>query len=121
MCREPIAAVVELEHSGMPFSRTEAGKIHQRRFGGPSTDYAKGDRTYRACRARPHRPCHPAHAISALPKAPRPRFSIEYFAPDLLLDEDGLRAWRMDRSLATTVEVNRHPDRGRDRDVHARI
>src|ERR1700716_3781748 len=43
MCREAVPAVIELEHLGVPFSRTEAGKIYQRRFGGPTTDYAKGE------------------------------------------------------------------------------
>ena len=51
MCREAIPAVVELEHLGVPFTRTEAGTIYQRRFGGHTTDYAKGDMAYRACAA----------------------------------------------------------------------
>src|SRR5262249_47313853 len=51
MCREAIHAVVELEHLGVPFSRTDAGKIYQRRFGGHTTDYAKGEMAYRACAA----------------------------------------------------------------------
>ena len=51
MCREAIPAVIELEHFGVPFSRTEAGTIYQRRFGGHTTEYAKGDMAYRACAA----------------------------------------------------------------------
>ena len=51
MCREAIAAVVELEHLGVPFSRTDAGKIYQRRFGGHTTEYAKGGMAYRAAAA----------------------------------------------------------------------
>jgi malate dehydrogenase (oxaloacetate-decarboxylating)(NADP+) len=51
MCREAIPAVVELEHFGVRFSRNEAGKIYQRRFGGHTTEYAKGDMAYRACAA----------------------------------------------------------------------
>ena len=51
MCREAIPAVIELEHLGVPFSRTEAGTIYQRRFGGHTTEYAKGDMAYRACAA----------------------------------------------------------------------
>src|SRR6202023_4282909 len=42
MCREAIPAVIELEHFGVPFSRTDAGKIYQRRFGGMTTHYGKG-------------------------------------------------------------------------------
>src|ERR1700756_1378785 len=51
MCREAIPSVIELEHLGVPFSRTEAGTIYQRRFGGHTTEYAKGDMAYRACAA----------------------------------------------------------------------
>src|ERR1700745_779162 len=51
MCREAVDAVIELEHLGVPFSRTEAGKIYQRRFGGHTTEYAKGDMAFRACAA----------------------------------------------------------------------
>src|SRR5213595_3876541 len=51
MCREAIPAVIELEHLGVPFSRTEAGTIYQRRFGGHTTEYAKGSMAYRACAA----------------------------------------------------------------------
>ena len=43
LCREAVPAVIELEHFGVPFSRTEAGTIYQRRFGGHTTEYAKGD------------------------------------------------------------------------------
>src|SRR5258705_13694601 len=49
MCREAVNAVVELEHLGVPFSRTDAGKIYQRRVRGPSNEYAKSDRGYSAC------------------------------------------------------------------------
>jgi succinate dehydrogenase/fumarate reductase flavoprotein subunit len=60
MCREAIPAVVELEHLGVPFSRTEEGKIYQRKFGGHTTEYAKGDMAYRVLlisgsRRRPRR------------------------------------------------------------------
>jgi succinate dehydrogenase / fumarate reductase, flavoprotein subunit len=60
MCREAIPAVIELEHLGVPFSRTEAGTIYQRRFGGHTTEYAKGDMAYRACAAADRT----GHAIS---------------------------------------------------------
>jgi succinate dehydrogenase / fumarate reductase flavoprotein subunit len=51
MCREAIPAVIELEHFGVPFTRTEAGTIYQRRFGGHTTEFAQGDMAYRACAA----------------------------------------------------------------------
>src|ERR1700745_875922 len=51
MCRNAIPAVIELEHFGVPFSRTDAGTIYQRRFGGHTTEYAKGSMAYRACAA----------------------------------------------------------------------
>ncbi len=66
MCREAIPAVIELEHFGVPFSRTEDGKIYQRPFGGMTTDYGKGAGAARLRRRRPHRPRHPAHALPAV-------------------------------------------------------
>jgi succinate dehydrogenase (ubiquinone) flavoprotein subunit len=52
MCREAPRAVLELESYGLPFSRTEEGKIYQRAFGGQSLDYGKGGQAYRcACAA----------------------------------------------------------------------
>ena len=52
MCREAPKAVIELEHYGLPFSRTEEGKIYQRAFGGQSLKYGKGGQAYRcACAA----------------------------------------------------------------------
>lgn len=47
MCREAPAAVRELEHYGMPFSRTEEGLIYQRAFGGQSLEFGKGGQAYR--------------------------------------------------------------------------
>ena len=83
--------VIELEHAGVPFSRTEAGMIYQRRFGGHTTEYhAKGDMAYRALRRRrPHRPrdCCIRSTSNALKH--QARFFVEYFAIDLLMDEDG--------------------------------
>lgn len=52
MCREAPKAVIELENYGLPFSRTEDGKIYQRAFGGQSLDFGKGGQAYRcACAA----------------------------------------------------------------------
>ena len=71
MCREAIPAVYELEHFGVPFSRTEDGKIYQRPFGGHMKDYGKAPGAARLRRRRPHRPRDPAHALPAEPEARR--------------------------------------------------
>jgi succinate dehydrogenase / fumarate reductase flavoprotein subunit len=97
MCREAIPAVVELEHLGVPFTRTEAGTIYQRRFGGHTTDYAKGDMAYRACAAADRTGHAILHTLYQQCLKHKARFYIEYFAIDLLMDEDGacrgLLAW----------------------------
>jgi succinate dehydrogenase / fumarate reductase, flavoprotein subunit len=97
MCREAVASVVELEHLGVPFSRNEAGKIYQRRFGGHTTQYAKGDMAYRACAAADRTGHATLHTLYQQCLKHRARFLIEYFAIDLLMDDDGtcqgLLAW----------------------------
>src|SRR6516225_7018969 len=97
MCREAIPAVIELEHFGVPFSRTEAGTIYQRRFGGHTTEYAKGDMAYRACAAADRTGHAILHTLYQQCLKHKARFFVEYFAIDLLMDEDGacrgLLAW----------------------------
>jgi succinate dehydrogenase / fumarate reductase flavoprotein subunit len=97
MCREAIPAVVELEHLGVPFSRTDDGTIYQRRFGGHTTEYAKGDMAYRACAAADRTGHAILHTLYQQCLKHQARFFIEYFAIDLLMDEDGacrgLLAW----------------------------
>jgi len=97
MCREAVASVVELEHLGVPFSRTDAGKIYQRKFGGHTTEYAKGDMAYRACAAADRTGHAILHTLYQQCLKHRARFFIEYFALDLLMDDDGvcrgLLAW----------------------------
>jgi succinate dehydrogenase / fumarate reductase flavoprotein subunit len=88
MCREAIPAVIELEHLGVPFSRTEAGTIYQRKFGGHTTEYAKGDMAYRACAAADRTGHAILHTLYQQCLKHRARFFIEYFAIDLLM-EDG--------------------------------
>jgi len=90
MCREAVDAVVELEHLGVPFSRTDAGKIYQRRFGGHTTDYAKGDMAYRACAAADRTGHAILHTLYQQCLKHKARFFIEYFALDLLMDDDGV-------------------------------
>jgi succinate dehydrogenase / fumarate reductase, flavoprotein subunit len=97
MCREAIPSVIELEHAGVPFSRTEAGMIYQRRFGGHTTEYAKGDMAYRACAAADRTGHAILHTLYQQCLKRQARFFVEYFAIDLLMDEDGscrgLLAW----------------------------
>ena len=89
MCREAVPAVIELEHLGVPFSRTEAGTIYQRRFGGHTTNDAKGDMAYRACAAADRTGHAILHTLYQQCLKHQARFFIEYFAIDLLMDEDG--------------------------------
>jgi succinate dehydrogenase / fumarate reductase flavoprotein subunit len=99
MCREAIPAVIELEHYGVPFSRTPEGKIYQRAFGGMTTHYGKGtaQRTCAAADRTGHAILHTLYQQSLKHHA---EFFIEYFALDLLMDEDGtcrgVMAWNLD-------------------------
>ncbi len=88
MCRNAIPAVIELEHFGVPFSRTDDGKIYQRPFGGHTVRYgesmakracAAADRTGHAILHTLYQQCLKHHA----------QFYVEYFALDLIMDEDG--------------------------------
>src|SRR3546814_3610102 len=88
MCREAIPAIIELEHQGVPFSRTEEGKIYQRPFGGMTTEYGKGtaQRTCAAADRTGHAILHTMYQQSLAHKA---EFFIEYFALDLIMEEEG--------------------------------
>jgi succinate dehydrogenase / fumarate reductase flavoprotein subunit len=88
MCRNAPAAVYELEHWGVPFSRTEEGKIYQRPFGGMTTHYGKGtaQRTCAAADRTGHAMLHTMYGQALRHSA---EFFIEYFALDLIMDEDG--------------------------------
>ncbi|GAA4867237.1 succinate dehydrogenase flavoprotein subunit [Luteimonas vadosa] len=88
MCREAIPAVIELEHQGVPFSRTEEGTIYQRPFGGMTTHYGKGtaQRTCAAADRTGHAILHTLYQQSLKHQA---EFFIEYFALDLIMDADG--------------------------------
>jgi succinate dehydrogenase / fumarate reductase flavoprotein subunit len=88
MCREAIPAVIELEHYGVPFSRTAAGKIYQRPFGGMTTRFGEGiaQRTCAAADRTGHAILHTLYQQSLKHNA---EFFIEYFAIDLIMDADG--------------------------------
>src|ERR1700678_2527514 len=90
MCREAIPAVVELEHYGVPFSRTEEGKIYQRPFGGMTTHYGKGiaQRTCAAADRTGHAMLHTLYQQSLKHEA---EFFIEYFALDLIMENGECR------------------------------
>jgi succinate dehydrogenase / fumarate reductase flavoprotein subunit len=99
MCREAIPAVVELEHYGVPFSRTEEGKIYQRPFGGMTTNFGEGtaQRTCAAADRTGHAILHTLYQQSLKHEA---EFFIEYMAIDLIMDDDGtcrgLLAWNLE-------------------------
>ena len=88
LCRQAPAAVYELDHWGVPFSRTEEGKIYQRPFGGMTTDYGKGiaQRTCAAADRTGHAILHTLYGQALRAKC---QFFIEYFAIDLIRDAEG--------------------------------
>ena len=100
MCREAIPAVIELEHFGVPFSRTEEGKIYQRPFGGMTTNFGEGtaQRTCAAADRTGHAILHTLYQQSLKHKA---EFYIEYFATDLIMDDEGACRGVMAWDLAT--------------------
>ncbi|MBK0328631.1 succinate dehydrogenase flavoprotein subunit [Rhodobacteraceae bacterium F11138] len=100
LAREAPKAVYELEHYGVPFSRTEEGKIYQRPFGGHTTEFGDGPPVQRTCAAADrtgHAILHTLYGQSLKQKA---EFYIEYFAIDLIMSEDGqcqgVVCWKLD-------------------------
>ena len=88
LCRNAPEAVYELEHWGVPFSRTDDGKILQRAFGGMTTDFGKGQakRTCAAADRTGHAMLHTMYGQALRHSA---EFFIEYFAIDLIMDDEG--------------------------------
>ena len=88
MCKDAPAAVIELEHYGVPFSRTDRGYIYQRPFGGMTTHYGKGiaQRTCAAADRTGHAMLHTLYQQSIRHQA---EFFVEYFAIDLIMDQEG--------------------------------
>src|SRR5436190_2107414 len=89
LCRNAPAAVYELEHWGVPFSRTEDGKIYQRPFGGMTTDYGKGPPAQRTCAAADRTGHAILHTLYGQALRNNTEFFIEYFALDLIMDSEG--------------------------------
>jgi succinate dehydrogenase / fumarate reductase flavoprotein subunit len=90
MCKEAPDAVIELEHYGVPFSRTEDGRIYQRPFGGMTTHYGEGtaQRTCAAADRTGHAMLHTLYQQSLKHDA---EFYIEYFAVDLIMEDGACR------------------------------
>ena len=89
LCREAPAAVYELEHAGVPFSRTEEGKIYQRPFGGMMQNMGEGPPAQRTCAAADRTGHAMLHALYQQSLKYDADFFIEYFALDLIMDEQG--------------------------------
>ena len=100
LCREAPQAVYELEHWGMPFSRNEQGKIYQRPFGGHTTEYGEGPPVQRTCAAADRTGHAMLHTLYGQCVKNDTEFFIEYFALDLIMDEEGacrgVTAWKLD-------------------------
>ena len=100
LAREAPAAVYELEHYGVPFSRTEEGKIYQRPFGGHMQNYGDGPPVQRTCAAADRTGHAILHTLYGQSLKHNAQFFIEYFALDLIMDEDGTCtgciAWNLD-------------------------
>ncbi|MCH9808186.1 MAG: succinate dehydrogenase flavoprotein subunit [Alphaproteobacteria bacterium] len=89
LCRHAPAAVYELEHYGVPFSRTEDGKIYQRPFGGMTTEFGEGPPAQRTCAAADRTGHAMLHTLYGQSLRHSAEFFIEYFALDLMMDEEG--------------------------------
>jgi len=95
MCREAIPAIIELEHYGVPFSRTEDGKIYQRPFGGHMQHYGKTP-AMRACAAADRTGHAILHTLYQQSLKHSCEFFVEYFALDLIMEDGacrGVMAW----------------------------
>ncbi|MBF9028984.1 succinate dehydrogenase flavoprotein subunit [Rhodobacterales bacterium HKCCE3408] len=100
LAREAPKAVYELEHYGVPFSRTEEGKIYQRPFGGHTTQFGEGPPVQRTCAAADRTGHAILHTLYGQSLKEQAEFYIEYFATDLIMSEDGtcqgVLAWKLD-------------------------
>ncbi|MFN4167162.1 MAG: succinate dehydrogenase flavoprotein subunit [Pannonibacter phragmitetus] len=100
LAREAPKAVYELEHYGVPFSRTEDGRIYQRPFGGHMQNYGEGPPVQRTCAAADRTGHAILHTLYGQSLRHNAEFYIEYFALDLIMSEDGVCqgviAWNLD-------------------------
>src|SRR6266481_1930866 len=101
MCRQAVPAVLELEHSGLPFSRTEDGRIYQRPFGGHMSDFGKRP-VPRACAAADRTGHALIHTLYGQALRFGAQFFIEYIVLDLIMVDGGccgVIAWSLDDGL----------------------
>ena len=100
LAREAPKAVYELEHYGVPFSRTEEGKIYQRPFGGHTTQFGEGPPVQRTCAAADRTGHAILHTLYGQSLKNNAEFYIEYFAIDLIMSDDGVctgvLCWKLD-------------------------
>ncbi|WBL32562.1 succinate dehydrogenase flavoprotein subunit [Sinirhodobacter sp. HNIBRBA609] len=100
LAREAPKAVYELEHYGVPFSRTEEGKIYQRPFGGHTTEFGDGPPVQRTCAAADRTGHAILHTLYGQSLKNNAEFFIEYFAIDLIMSDDGVCqgvvCWKLD-------------------------
>jgi succinate dehydrogenase / fumarate reductase flavoprotein subunit len=89
LCRRAPEAVYELEHYGMPFSRSDDGKIYQRPFGGHYSDYGKGPPVRRSCATADRTGHAMLHTLYGQSLDRGAAFFVEYFALDLMMDDGG--------------------------------
>ena len=99
MCKEAMNSVIELEHFGVPFSRTNKGKIYQRAFGGMSKHYGK-EQAHRTCAAADRTGHAILHTLYQQSLKNKVKFFIEYVVLDILMSKNGscvgVIAWRLD-------------------------
>ena len=98
LCREAPKAVYELEHWGMPFSRTDEGKIYQRPFGGMMQNMGEGPPAQRTCAAADRTGHAMLHTLYGQSLRHTAEFFIEYFALDLIMEKGvcrGITAWKL--------------------------
>ena len=99
MCREAVPSIIELEHYGMPFSRTDDGKIYQRPFGGHMRNFGEAP-VQRACAAADRTGHAMLHTLYQQSLKNNAEFYVEYFALDLIMGDDGtcegVVAWNLD-------------------------
>ena len=108
LCRKAPEAVYELEHFGVPFSRTEEGKIYQRAFGGMTSNYGEGI-AQRTCAAADRTGHAILHTLYGQCLRHDVNFFIEYFALDLIMEEGevrGLIAWKLDDGTIHRFRAN---------------
>jgi len=100
MCKNAAKAVIELEHYGVPFSRTKEGKIYQRPFGGMTTHFGEGKPAERTCAAADRTGHAILHTLYQQALKHKAKFFIEYIALDLIMDDEGVcrgvMAWNLD-------------------------